>query len=367
MWGNPRDSIRTRVLVGVLPVALSACTGAASNAQMTTPTPISSPATTAQTALGQTRIVVSSSTLSASDTGPYLLFQLPAENHLRAISWDALRSGVLGGEVAPGAIWSAQSPDGSRYVLGRTVYDRQGHSLGALPWIEKGTSASWSTDGRFLCEAVPNTPISGARMSLQTARPGQPAQTVANGYAIYGDNATYPVLACDPTTDRAIVAVLGQGIAPGDLWVFRLSTGSIIREYRNPGSWVAASADGSLLAMTTPRANGGGSLTTVRRADDGVQLGMVDDFTAHGFSSDSSMLVGVTGENATVLLNWTTGRRIWSSSALPYGGVLAEPGGNHIAIGMGFTGGSDTTDVYIVAADGSAVLLPARLRAALQY
>jgi hypothetical protein len=94
---------------------------------------------------------------------------------------------------------------------------------------------------------------------------------------------------------------------------------------------------------------------------------MVDDFTAHGFSSDASMLVGVTGENATVLLEWRTGRHVWSSSGLPYGGVLAEPGGNHMAIGMGFTGGSDTADVYIVAPDGSAVLLPARLRAALQY
>ncbi|MDQ6885498.1 MAG: hypothetical protein M3077_14875, partial [Candidatus Dormibacteraeota bacterium] len=92
-----------------------------------------------------------------------------------------------------------------------------------------------------------------------------------------------------------------------------------------------------------------------------------DDFTAHGFSSDASMLVGVTGENATVLLNWRTGRQVWSSTGLPYGGFLAEPGGSHMAIGMGFTGGSDTADVYIVAPDGSAVLLPARLRAALQY
>ena len=356
--------MRARVLAGALAVALSACTGAASKTPGTTSTPISSVATTAKRTA---RIVVSNSTLSGSDTGRYLLFQLPGENHLHAISWDASRSGALGGEVATDAIWSAQSPDGSRYVLDGIVRDWQGHSLGALPWIEKGTSASWSTDGRFLCEAVPNTPISGARMSLQTARPGQPAQIVANGYAIYGDNAAYPVLACDPSTDRAIVAVLGQGVAPGDLWVFRLSTGSIIREYRYPGSWVAASADGSLLAMTMPRANGGGLVTTVRRADDGVQLGMVDDFTARGFSSDASMLVGVTGENATVLLNWRTGRRVWSSTGLPYGGVLAEPGGNHMAIGMGFTGGSDTADVYIVAQDGSAVLLPARLRAPLQY
>jgi hypothetical protein len=356
--------MRARVLAGALAVALSACTGAVSKTPGTTSTPISSAASTAKSS---SRIVVSNSTLSGSDTGRYLLFQLPGENHLRAISWDALRSGVLGGEVAPDAIWSAQSPDGSRYVLNGIVYDRQGHSLGALPWIEKGTSASWSTDGRFLCEDVPATPISGARMTLQTARPGQSADIVANGYAIYNDNAAYPVLTCDPTTDRAIVAVLGQGIALGDLWVFRLSTGSIIREYRQPGSWVAVSADGSLLALATPQANGAGWLTTVRRADDGVQVGMVDDFTAHGFSSDASMLVGVTGGNATVLLNWRTGRRVWSSTGLPYGGFLAEPGGNHIAIGMGFTGGSDTADVYIVAPDRSAVLLPARLRAALQY
>lgn len=94
----------------------------------------------------------------------------------------------------------------------------------------------------------------------------------------------------------------------------------------------------------------------------------MDDFVAHGFSSDASLMVGVTRANSTVLLNWRTGRRVWNSTGLPYGGMLAEPtGGNHVAIGLGFTGGSDTADVYIVAPDGSAILMPAHLRAALNY
>jgi hypothetical protein len=107
--------------------------------------------------------------------------------------------------------------------------------------------------------------------------------------------------------------------------------------------------------------------TAIQRADDGTTLGTVDNFTAHGFSGDGSLLVGTTNSGSTVLLDWRTGRRIWSQSGLPYGGFFAEPAGDRVAIGLGFIGGSDIADVYIVAPDGSAVLLPAHLRAALQY
>jgi hypothetical protein len=47
--------------------------------------------------------------------------------------------------------------------------------------------------------------------------------------------------------------------------------------------------------------------------------------------------------------------------------VLAEPSGDHVAIGLGFVGGSDQADVYIVGPDGKAILLPAHITAALKY
>jgi hypothetical protein len=252
------------------------------------------------------------------------------------------------------------------------VYDRQGHALGALPWPGKDNSATFSTDGQLLCKAAPETRVTGSVMRLEAALPGQAPRIVASGFTIYGDNATYPVLACDVATDRAIVAVLGQGVEASKVWVFRLSTGTILRtyDYSQTGAWVVAAADGSMLAESVTQGNGQIWTTTIRHTDDGVQLGMLNDFVAHGFSSDNARLVGQTkGGNLTVTTNWRSGQQIWSSTGLPggYGGVLAEPGRGHIAIGLGFVGGSDQGDVYLVASDGSAVLLPAHCWPVLQY
>jgi hypothetical protein len=308
---------------------------------------------------------MSDALISATDTRAYLLIQLLGEDHLRGISWDGASSGVLEGRVDARGIWSAQSPDGSRYIADGVVYDRRGHSLGTLPWPGKGESATWSSDGT-LCKAVPQTPVTGAWLQLQVAALGQAPRTVARGFGIYSDNASYPVLACDRASDRAVVAALGQGIALGHLWVFRLSTGALIRSADHPGAWAAVSSDGTMLAVALPLSNGD-MRTTIQRTDDGSSLGTVDDFTAHGFSGHGSLLVGTTKSGSTVLLDWRTGRRIWTHSGLPYGGFFVEPAGEHVAIGLGFTGGSDIADVYIVSPDGSSVLLPAHVRAALQY
>lgn len=358
-----------RLAMALLMVPLLACGGGTSKAQLTTP-PGPSAVPTATSA--PQRISLSDSQFPATYSAPALLFQLSGESQLRAISWDASTSGVLGGQLAHGTGMSAQSPDGSRYISGGIVYDRQGHLLGALPWPGKDNSATFSNDGQLLCKADPETRVTGSVMRLETDLPGQAPRIVASGFAIYGDNSTHPVLACDVATDRAIVAVLGQGIAPGRLWVFRLSTGAIIRTVDSSelGGWVTATADGSMLAESVPTGTGKPWTTTLRRADDGAQIGTLNDFIAHGFSSDKSLLVGQTaGTTLTVLVDWRSGRQLWSSARLPggYGGVLAEPTGVHVAVGLGFVGGSDQADVYIIAPDGSAVLLPAHTWPALQY
>ena len=337
-----------------LPLLLSACQPGAPVA------PNASGSATPATA----RLAVSDAPISSADARAYLLFQLPSEDRLRGISWDGVSGGTLAGRVGAQAIWSAQSPDGSRYIADGVVYDRAGHSLGALPWRGKGESATWSSDGSF-CKVVPMTPVTGAWLELQIAKLGEAPRTVARRFGIYSDNASFPVLACDRATDRAIVASLGQGIALGHLWVFRLSTGALIRSVDYPGAWAAVSIDGTTLAVAL--LSNGDMRTTIQRADDGSSLGTVEDFTAHGFSANGSLLVGTTKSNSTVLLDWRTGRRIWSRSGLPYGGFFAEPAGAHVAIGVGYTDGRTNDDLYIVAPDGSSVLLPAHVRAALQY
>jgi hypothetical protein len=275
--------------------------------------------------------------------------------------------------MAAGAVWS-QSPYGAPYVIASTAYDRDGKSLGNLPWNVRET-ASWSVEGRFACAAVPAGATTGAQMRLETAFIGQPAKLVASGYMTYSDNASYRVLACDEGTDRAIVASFGQGVAASRLYVFRLSTGAIVRSVDYSGSqvWAAATADASMLAESV-RSAAGKWTATIRSAEDGAQLGTIDDFVVQGFSGDKTLVVGPIGgttlapsSTTTAVIDWKTGRKIWSTSGQPYGGFLPEPAGRRLAVGVGFVGGSDIRDVYLVGPDGSAVLLPAGARVALNY
>jgi hypothetical protein len=266
-------------------------------------------------------------------------------------------------------VWS-QSPYGLPYRAGFIVFDRDGRPLGALPWSTNETP-TWSPEGRFLCAALPERATTGVQMRLEMAVPGQPAKLIASGFATYSDNATYPVLACDRSTDRAVVAVFGQGIAPARLWVFRLSTGAMIRsvDYSGQsasGGWVAASADGTLLAETVRSGGPGGPWkATIRSTDDGAQLGAIDGFVAQGFSGDKSLVVGA-NDSSVAVIDWKTGRKMWTTRG-PYGGYLPEPAGRRLAVGIGFVGGSDQRDVYLVQPDGSAPLLPAQVRVALRY
>ena len=205
-------------------------------------------------------------------------------------------------------------------------------------------------------------------MRLEMATAGQPAKVVATNYTTYSDNAVYRVLACDQGTDRAIVASFGQGVTPSNLWVFRLSTGAIVRavDYAGVIGWVAGSADGSMLAESSPPAGSATNWkTTIRSADDGRMMGTVDDFVTRGFSADKTLVVGNT-PSAAAIIDWKTSRKVWSASG-PYGGYLPEPAGRRIAVGVGFVGGSDQRDVYLVAPDGSASLLSERVRVALLY
>lgn len=343
------------VLAATLPAALLGCQGSPQTRVL--------PTLSARATSEPERISLSTTPISSTDVRPYLLIQLPGEDHLRGITWDASASGILAGHV-PEKGWAAQA-DGSTYVGDGVVYDRQSHEIGALPWPPGRVDASWSKDGKSLCAVAPTAPVTGSLVRLETATLGQSPRVVASGFATYSDNASYPVLACDPAHDRAIVAVFGQGVAPGALWVFRLSTGKLIRSVKQQGGWLTASADGALLAESTQN-DSGRWFTTVRSADDGKALATIPNFAAHAFSSDASLLVGLSDPNSIQVLEWKTGRRIWSSAG-PYGGALAEPGGRRMAIGIGFVGGSDQSDLYIVSPDGTAVLLPTVQSAPLRY
>jgi hypothetical protein len=354
------------VVVGCAPAA-SSPTPTVAASQSASPTQ-----TVAPSASLPARVQSSNGALPTA-AGAFVLFQLPAETGLHAISFGADVNGLIGGQApqtTAGAAWS-QSPYGVPYLVGTTAYGRDGKDLGTIPWSESAqASKTWSSEGRFLCASVPERPATGAQMRLEMAAIGQAARVIAMGFTTYGDNAGYPVLACDEGTDRAIVAVFGQGIAPARLWIFKLSTGALIRSVdyvtvMAAGGWVAASADGSLLAETVRSGGAGGPWkATIRSTDDGAQLGTVDGFVVNGFTGDKTLVVGA-NETSTAVIDWKTGRKVWSTTG-PYGGYLPEPAGARLAVGIGFVGGSDQRDVYLVGPNGYIALLPERVRVALR-
>ena len=314
------------------------------------------------------RIAVSDAPITSS-AGAFLLFQLPGETRLRAITFDGAVSGTLPGQVPANTFW-LQSGYGAPYLVGSTVYDRDGRSLGTIPWSVPTVSPAWSIEGTSLCAAVPEGPTTLSAMRLEQFTLGQQPRVIVTGFTNYSDNAGFSVLVCDPTTDRIITAVFGQGVALARLWVFRLRSGALVRAVDEPtgvvGAWVAANHDGSLLATSVRMTSTGPWMTTIANADDGAQVAMIGGFVAQGFSGDGELVVGPYGANRVAVIEWKTGRVIWNATG-QYGGFRAEPSGRRLAVGVGFFGGSDQRDVYLVAPDGSALLLPASVRASLRY
>jgi hypothetical protein len=362
-------------LIGVLVASVVACVPAASGPPSSSPAsatptspPSAAPSVNASSIPVPARIAISDGPITSS-AGAFLFFQLPGETRLRAITFDGAVSGTLSGQVPANTFW-LQSEYGAPYLVGSTVYDRDGRSLGAIPWSVPTVSPAWSTEGTSLCAAVPEGPTTRSEMRLEQLTLGQQPRVIVTGFTNYSDNAGFPVLVCDSTTDRIIAAVFGQGVAFAKLWVFRLSTGALVRTAARStgavGAWVAANQDGSLLAQSVRMTMAGPWKTTIERTDDGTQVATLDGFVTQGFSGDGDLVVGTYGVNRVAVIEWRTGRIVWNATG-QYGGFRAEPSGRRLAVGVGFLGGSEQRDVYLVAPDGSSLLLPASVHASLRY
>ncbi|HYK96833.1 MAG TPA: hypothetical protein VEU77_00425 [Candidatus Acidoferrales bacterium] len=328
-------------------------TGAPSASQVATPT--LNPSFVVSPTPGA-RIARSDAALQTS--AALVLFEFPGDDRLRGVAWDASASGVLGPRVA--FPWFP-SPDGMRYAAGGKVYDRDGREIASLPWQD--ASFTWSSDGQLLCKALPEVVRTGSQMRVETLVPGQAPRTIASGFATYSDNAGYPVIACDPRSDRVVVVAAGQGLFAGHMWTFELSSGRLVRSATLGqgaiGSWLVATSDGAMLAHTVQATMDGTATTVVQRTDDGTALATLSDFQARGFSGDGSMLYGWASGNRVEIREWKTGRLVWSSTGYPppYAVSVAAPGGARFAIAFGRDNTLKDTDLYLVSSDGTSRVL----------
>jgi hypothetical protein len=350
-------------------IALVLCLAVACAPVATSPTPTAAPPATASPV--STVPVASSATTSPSATaahprltlsnagppavaGKWFLFTLPGDTRLRAISFDGQANGLLSIQAGPTVPWQ-QAPYGVPVAIGTSAYGFD-QPLGSVPW--PADRFTWSNDGRLACAVSPEARAAGSTLRLETAAVGQPARRVVSGFGSYSDNAGYYALACDEATDRVVVAAFGQGLYAGALWVFKLSTGALVRDASygtGPvGHWLAVSPDATLLADAELATAGARWMTTIRSTDDGKALATLENFWVRGFSGDNALVVGE--GNGVAVLDWKTGQRTWSVNG-SYGGHRAEPAGNRFAVGVGFISGQDQRDVYLVGG-GDAILLP---------
>lgn len=323
------------------------------------------------------RVLLSDTPLAADGRAAFL-FQAPGEDRLRGVVWGEMRNGTLDGRM-PMRTAVRVSPDGSRYlqydeIAPAAVYDRDGRPLGVLPWTTR-FSPAWARDGRYVCAVRPETSENGSALRLETAAPGQPARLVASGFGTYGNNAGYPVLACDPASDRAVVGSFGQGLFAGRFWVIRLSTGAVLHTEDigagNSSSWLAASADGTHLAHSTRTDMLGMATTIIRTTESRTALQTIADFEARGFSDGGHFLVGTSGTRGpgsaatAAYFEWRSARRLWSAAG-PYAGHFAEPGGAQMAIGVALPNASEASEIFIVGPNGGSFALPPGSRAPLR-
>lgn len=311
--------------------------------------------------LTPTQLSLADTMITAPDTQPFFLFQVAGDARLRGMSWDGATNGLFTRSGPFGL--SSQSPDGRYAVLSGSVYDRHGLAVGAFPWSSKDLRATWSTDSAVMCK-VPDLGVAGGTLRLELAAVGHRPRTVAQGFGTFHDQSGFPVLACDPKRDRAIVAEFTQGFSPSQAWVLQISTGRVVRSIGLAGAPIAAAADGSLLA--TSSMTGQTWRTTIEAADDGTVLATINDFAAHGFAGDSSLLVGSGPNQSTVVLDWRTGKHVWSSSTAPYFGYFSEPGGSHLVVGLTSTSGY-LGEAFLIGKTGALAQLPSGIAAALNY
>lgn len=287
-----------------------------------------------------------------------------------AVDWNGGTVGILHEQGNIG-----QSPDGSRLLTGAgSLVDQTGRVVGQLTSLKGGPG--WGDDSRQRCF------MSTADGALPTGN-GEPAWLFTSpigtaGHRLvqlgeFGGQSGPSVLACSPSTDRAVVAE-DVIFYVREVWVLQLSTGAVLYHHVYIDGQVAsvvASHDGRYLAELSMLSHGNPIVlgdTQIRRTSDGAVLARIPHQRVEGFSWDGSRIVttpanpsGVAGEVEVV--DWQHNSVVWRHPLAPqdqtgYGRVdlLPRPEGADIAVAVGRATTDGTPDQYeglwIIRGDG---------------
>jgi hypothetical protein len=262
-------------------------------------------------------------------------------------------------DVAPDASAVRMAPDGSGFEVGGTYkggtgifLDRLGHPIVTQTGQTGLVGAMWADDNQHQCVL---TLSSTYVWRIATQLPGQPLRSVA---VIARDPAIgqsgISLAACSFHHDVAI-AVRTTIAWPGEIWVIRLSDGTVLAHHVYSAtarlSTLVASPDGIYVAESSAKARGfdspdasqGADSTIIRRVSDWQVVASLDSSVqVLSFSGDGSLVLtestsasGQVGHHYSAL-DWRLNQAMnsydgeWSLDSF-----TAQPGGPGFALALG--------------------------------
>jgi len=278
------------------------------------------------------------------------------------------------------------APDGQSFVMNAggkggsgTFFDNVGQPF---PWqggaLEYASNV-WADDSRHMCTVSLDQQT--FEWALNTQLPAEAIKRVATIARDPGAGQSgISLLACTFRNDLAI-AVRTTIAWPAELWVIRLSDGTVLAHHAYPFQELAtliASADGQYLGenviSTTSESKLGGAVTArIRRVSDWTVVAMLPaNDGALGFSGDGSFVLVSTEPKLNPqprlfqIVDWKAGSVIWRNPTKTLTSFTVEPGGTSFALALqrpqspSVAYPDPARDVTIVRGDGTSTTLASR-------
>lgn len=283
-----------------------------------------------------------------------------------------------------GSLYSAnpasQAPDGTRIAIGAGYADQSGTIVAQSVGTKGGPG--FADDSRHAC-AMRNA--NGGDFGAAEPEPswlftgpiGGPLHRVAQAGSVGGQSGP-GIAACSYANDRAVV-VENVIMYASEVWVYRLSNGSLLYHHQyssgSVASSIVASHDGRYLAEQPLSTDAQGHQvyadTLIRRTSDGAVVARLVDQSVTAFSWDGSRVVtmpafGSVNNHEVRLVDWQRGQVLWrliepagSNPGDYYVFVLPRPGGTDFMVGAAVraagSGGVPAVDqLWLVHANGAA-------------
>jgi hypothetical protein len=230
------------------------------------------------------------------------------------------------------------SPDGSKLLIGDLVFSISGHELANLysaTYPNALVQPIWADDSDHLCGIASGNSTGEVRGALLEFSADGGFRTVAQLGPLSGTGGGWSVLACSPTSDRAVV--WQQHGSLSQILVMRLSTGQLLATYdggaagEGPG---AATHNGSFVAINGSRGvtilntATGRQVATVSRW--GNTMGYPAIGEALAFSWDGSRLLlqsDIAQGGPRWIVAWSTNTNLVTSQSMSLANVVPLVGG----------------------------------------